>query len=219
MNVPTLREIEVERDAVASVLDAVPGVAVVDDAARDSSVPTRAESPAEETGDDGSGLADRLASLWRQWGLLGTGLTLVALGAATIGLWWYRRRSTDEPAGESVATHGGDWDTDSTAETSPADSVAETSSPTPDDSRGDTHRPETRRTELATDATHSQSDESQRHAVTDEFPTTEPDAREAETATERPETTIDPAPILGVAFLILTGALGRWATSDRNDDR
>jgi len=231
MDAPTFLEVEVERDTVASVLDAVPGVAVVDDAT-DVSTPAPAESDGAES--SGPGLTDRLRSLWRQWGLLGTGLSLIALGVATAGLWWYRRRNaapTDQDASE--------WATESPGETPPpAEPTVDTPSPTDTDfeptaaaeDADDTSTPGTQETALATEMPQTEPGYRRQDSGGDTEPAgaaesaTETDTLEqAETepsetdADERPEEKIDPAPLLGAAFLILSSALGRWATRDRTD--
>lgn len=234
MDAPTLLEVEVERDAVASVLDAVPGVAVVDDA----TVPT--PPPAESDEADGPGLTDRLGSLWRQWGLLGTGLSLIALGAATAGLWWYRRRGADGGGGESTEEYASDWAAQSRGETPPpAEQAPDTPSPTDTDLEptapagdvDDTPTPETRQTALASETLPGRSEQRRRDTERsgvaesaagvdaperDETERGEAGGEETE-ADERPEAKIDPAPLLGAAFLVLSSALGRWATRDRSE--
>jgi len=227
MDAPTFLEVEVERDTVATVLDAVPGVAVVDDATA-GSTPAPAESDGAET--SGPGLTDRLRSLWRQWGLLGTGLSLIALGVATAGLWWYRRRNvagTDEEASE--------WATESPSETPPpAEPTVDTPSPTDTDferkaaaeDADDTPTPGTQETALATEMPQTEPEYRRQDTGRDTEPAgaaesatvaadeTEPTETDAD---ERPAAKIDPAPLLGAAFLILSSALGRWATRDRTD--
>jgi hypothetical protein len=233
MEVPTFLEVEVERDAVASALDAIPGVAVADDA---TAVPS--PEPAGPDGADGSGpgLTDRLKSLWRQWGLLGTGLSLIALGAATAGLWWYRRRNADGTDVGSTDEGASEWATGSPGETPPpAEPGVEPTSPTDTDFEP---------TAPAEDADETLTPEAQETALASEMPQTEPGYRrqdtggdtepagvaESETTAEtleqehdeadtdeRPEAKIDPAPLVGAAFLVLSSALGRWATRDRTD--
>ena len=232
MDTPTFLEVEVERDAVASVLDAVPGVAVVDDAAVPSPRPDGAD-------DSGPGLTDRLKSLWRQWGLLGTGLSLMALGAATAGFWWYRRRKADGVDAASTDEDASEWATERPDETPP-----------PTEPSGDTPSPaetEFEPTAVAEDVDETPTPEAQETALASEMPQTEPESRQQETwgetelsvapesetetdsperaeteptetdADERPAAKIDPAPLLGAAFLILSSALGRWATRDRSE--
>ena len=241
MDTPTLLEVEVERDAVASVLGAVPGVAVVDD---DTAGPSPGPAGPDGADESGPGLTDRLKSLWRQWGLLGTGLSLMALGAATAGLWWYRRRNADGPGVEGTDEYASEWDADSPGETPPpAEPTAGTPSPTgtdveptaPAEAADEFSTPGTRETTLASEMPQGRSEdrrrdtgteteragvpESETEAETLEQEETERDETEpAETDTdERPEAKVDPAPLLGAAFLILSSALGRWATRDRSD--
>ncbi|MEF8973743.1 MAG: hypothetical protein V5A15_02540 [Haloarcula sp.] len=237
MDTPTFLEVEVERDAVASVLDAVPGVAVVDD---DTAGPSPDPAGPDGADESGPGLMDRLKSLWRQWGLLGTGLSLMALGAATAGLWWYRRRNaadTDEDASE--------WATESPGETPPpAEPAVETPSPTdtdfeptaPAEDADETPIPGTRETALASEMPQTEPGYRQQDTggdtepagaagsatgAEDETQRAETDADETQSAEtdadDRPEAKIDPAPLLGAAFLVLSSALGRWATRDRTD--
>ncbi|GCF12795.1 hypothetical protein Harman_07300 [Haloarcula mannanilytica] len=239
MDTPTFLEVEVERDAVASALDAVPGVAVVDDATAVSTPPPTGPDSADDSQPDGPGLTDRLGSLWRQWGLLGTGLSLIALGAATAGLWWYRRRNADDTDGQDVDDYTTEWDTDSAVDTpAPSESAVDTPSPTDSDfeltapagDADDTPTPGTQETALASEATPTESENRQRdtgleteqsdvagfETKTDTFGEEETEADETDTD-ERPEAKIDPAPLLGAAFLILSSAIGRWATRDRSD--
>ena len=228
MDIPTFLEVEAERDTVASVLDAVPGVAVVDDAAVPSPRPDGADDP-------GPGLTDRLKSLWRQWGLLGTGLSLIALGAATVGLWWYRRRNADGADAASTDEDASEWATERPDETPP-----------PTEPSGDTPSPaetEFEPTAVAEDVDETPTPEAQETALASELPQAEPESRQQETGgdtelsvapetdsleraeteptetgtDERPAAKIDPAPLLGAAFLILSSALGRWATRDRSE--
>jgi hypothetical protein len=232
MDTPTVLEVEVERDAVASVLDAVPGVAVVDDVATDP-IPTGPESP-----DDGPGLTDRLAAVWHQWGLLGTGLSLIALGAATAGLWWYRRRNADDTDGAGMDDYATEWDTDSAVDT-PASSESAVDTPSPTDSgfeptapaedADDTSMPEPQEPALASDTTPSRSGDRRQYtgsgtdraagagaeSEADTLRQDEPERDESD-ADERPEAKIDPAPLLGAAFLIVTSAIGRWVTRERS---
>ncbi|WP_336338041.1 hypothetical protein [Haloarcula brevis] len=228
MDAPTFLELEVERDAVAAVLDTVPGVAVVDDGSAGSTPAPVSDEP------DGPGLTDRLGSLWRQWGLLGTGLSLVALGAATAGLWWYRRRNGTDEGSDAYAAA---WTSDAEDETpAPTGTTVDTPSPTETEfepARADTDEtptPEPQETALASEATPTESEGWRRDTETDteqsgaagfepsDEPADETDDEPAdETDDERPEARINPAPLLGAAFLILSSALGRWATRDRDD--
>ena len=244
MDAPTFLEVEVERDTVASVLDAVPGVAVVDDA---TAVPSLGPAGPDEADDSSPSLTDRLRSLWRQWGLLGTGLSLISLGGATVGLWWYRRRNADETDVDSAGEYASEWAAEGPNEMpSPAESAVDTPSPTDTEFEAtaaveeaeDTQTPEAQETTLAaersqTESGHRQQDSGAEHrrqntgddtapagvtgsetgAETLEQEAAEHDETDME---ERPEAKIDPAPLLGAAFLILSSALGRWATRDRN---
>ncbi|MEF8828089.1 MAG: hypothetical protein V5A49_03580 [Haloarcula sp.] len=242
MDTPTLLEVEVERDAVASVLGAVPGVAVVDD---DTAGPSPDPAGPDGADESGPGLMDRLKSLWRQWGLLGTGLSLMALGAATAGLWWYRRRNADGPGVEGTDEYASEWDADSPGETPPpAEPTAGTPSPTgtdieptaPAEAADEFSTPGTQETALASEMPQTEPGYRQQDTggdtepagaagsatgAEDETQRAETDADETQSAEtdadDRPEAKIDPAPLLGAAFLVLSSALGRWATRDRTD--
>ncbi|EMA29827.1 hypothetical protein [Haloarcula japonica] len=236
MDAPTFLEVEVERDAVASVLDAVPGVAVVDDV---TAAPSPGPAGPDRAEDSGPDLTDRLGSLWRQWGLLGTGLSLIALGAATAGLWWYRRRNAAETDVGSTDEDTSEWATERPNETPPpAEPTVGTPSPTDTEfeppaaveETEDTPTPEAEETALAGERPQTESEYRQQDSGGDTEPAgvagsaTETDTLEqaetepTETDTdERPEAKIDPAPLLGAAFLILSSALGRWATRDRSE--
>ncbi|KAA9398584.1 hypothetical protein Har1130_10210 [Haloarcula sp. CBA1130] len=235
MDTPTFLEVEAERDAVASVLDAVPGVAVVDDTA----VPAPGPAGPDETDDSGPSLTDRLGSLWRQWGLLGTGLSLIALGAATAGLWWYRRRNTDRTDIGNTGEGASEWATERPGETPPpAESAVDTPSPADTqfeptaavDDAEDTLTPEAQETALATERPQTTSESRRQDAQGDVEPAgvtgseTEAETlkrdeteRDETDTDERPGAKIDPAPLLGAAFLILSSAVGRWATRDRSN--
>jgi hypothetical protein len=236
MDAPTFLEVEVERDAVASALSAVPGVAVVDDT---TAVPSPGPAGPDGAGDSGPSLTDRLGSLWRQWGLLGTGLSLIALGVATAGLWWYRRRNADGTDAGSTDEDTSEWAAERPDETPPpAEPTVDTPSPTetefepiaPAEDVDETPTTETKETALASEMPQTES-ESRRQDTGMDTELSGAPASETETDTleqtetesagtdtdERPEAKIDPAPLLGAAFLILSSALGRWATRDRSD--
>jgi len=237
MDTPTFLEVEVERDAVASVLDAVPGVAVVDDGTAVATPASAGPHGDDESQPDGPGLTERLSSLWRQWGLLGTGLTLIGLGAATVGLWWYRRRNGAGADEESTDEYASEWATERPSETPPpAGSTADTPSPTdtefdPTAAEGaDMPTPETQATALASETAPSESESRRRDTGVDtaradvteseaeaDAPERGETAREEADTDARPEAKIDPAPLLGAAFLILSSAIGRWATRDRSE--
>jgi len=250
-------ELDVERDAVARALGVVPGVAVADDAggpdAEDDGGPDPTPVPGADPADADGGATARLGALWRQWGLLGTGVTLVALGAGLVGLWWYRRRSADGSTAEEATEEWDEWTPSETMD-SPPPSV-DTPSPTgpaDGDDAGDAEdepTPEPQQTALGEQAARSEQtddtavrgrredredvDWSVREDRTPGGATaspaddraageaTEADADESSAEDERddlPGASIDPAPLLGAAFLIATSALGRWARREREAD-
>ncbi|MBV0900680.1 hypothetical protein [Haloarcula salina] len=254
-------ELDVERDAVARALGVVPGVAVAGDDAGEGSVgdddadddgpeatPVPGAAPGDTADEADGGATAKLGALWRQWGLLGTGVTLVALGAGLVGLWLYRRRSADGSAAEEATEEWDEWTPSETMDSPPpsvdtpsptgsADGVAGTDA-------GDTEdgpAPEPQQTALGEEAARSErgddipvrgrredredvdwsvredrtpgdaTESSQAGAGTDETTETETDASAEDEREDLPGASIDPAPLLGAAFLIATSALGRWA--------
>lgn len=229
----TFLEVQVDRDGVAAVLDAIPGVAAVDDLDTGAEGTTeRSAKPAGSAADNGTGddtetpagtdrpsaesepgTRDRIASLWREWGLLGVGLSMVALGTAVAGLWWYRRRGSDEEEMEEK------WDADSGIDT-PAPTTTDGTTlgdevaGTPVDETDGTAEPagdlgEREREQSAAAAT-TPSERADERSRTDTD--SEPD-RDAESGS------IDAAPLLGLAFLVATSALRRWLRRDADDRR
>ncbi|WP_424003165.1 hypothetical protein ACOZ4I_03735 [Haloarcula salina] len=258
-------ELDVERDAVARALGVVPGVAVAGDADEDSvgdddggDEAGMTPVPGADPGDTGEGGATaKLGSLWRQWGLLGTGVTLVALGAGLVGLWWYRRRN----AKGAVAGETEEWDEWSPSETmdSPPPSVDTPSSTGSEDDEAveaaSESTPEPQQTALGEQAARQEGDDTavrgrredredvdwsvredrtsagstasppagsrageRPEADTDESAEDDADESAADERDDLPGASIDPAPLLGAAFLIATSALGRWARREREAD-
>lgn len=254
-------ELDVERDAVARALGVVPGVAVADAAADEDAVggdesaatPVPGAVPSDTDDADDAGATARLGSLWRQWGLLGTGVTLVALGAGLVGLWWYRRRSADGSAtGGDAAEDWDEWTPTETMDSPPpaADTPAPTES-TGDETVEDTDdepAPGPQQTALGEQASRQERDDDTavrgRHGgredvdwsvredrtpageaastpaseSMDEPPEGDADEPAEDEHDDLPGASIDPAPLLGAAFLIATSALGRWAKREREAD-
>ena len=290
----TILRVEVDSDVVERMLDLTPGVEVVEgfDDAEDLGPRDDADSIRDEVGsthdgpaDDDDGLLENATpdgdlldegSPIREYGLLGVGVSFVMLGIATVGIWWYRRRQSDETPDEEFGgatdtgpttfetTHRGpsespvDTDTgtgtvldtdDDTAETTDSDSTPEptatdTAQETPSSTDEDSLsivRPEETDTDDGTnedEATETADsdedapteDESDDHATrsedredtewTTKWDTSpaepESDDDDTETASEAEEPTrpasdsVDVAPLLGVAFLAVSGAVARW---------
>ena len=117
----TLLRVEVGNARVAGLLDSVPGVAAAPDLTAltdEASPPPRptpggGETPPPSTdqtaggraipdvdlaaqSDDGRGLTEKLLDAWQEWGLLGLGVSMTALGVAIAAVWVYRRRKNDD---------------------------------------------------------------------------------------------------------------------------
>lgn len=252
----TVLRVEVDSGVVKRILDATPGVDVVEDA--DAESPDR--RPADRTDDvepldtdDEGGLSSKLPdedSAVRQYGLLGVGVSFVLLGVATVGIWWYRRRSgsaeadahaefdratetdddtefeptvdtptisTDDPLGTDESTSAPRADTDDDLTLTPPsgedatderdEADAEPASRTVDDDAEPAGRTEDRDevewTTKRTDEPEPTADE-----------TDDADEEAAPTPDARTGGSIDVAPLLGVAFIAISGAVVRWIQGD-----
>lgn len=173
----------------------------------------------------GSDVADaEKASLVKRYGLLGLGVSMVMLGIATVGIWIYMRRtgSGDESETPPPAT---ELDTGGTgspvAETEPEPSTPapagdEADGPSEDRSAAEPDvephgRAEGDRTDIEW-TTREPTPNSE--PVTPDEPSVEdstaPVADEADGDDERPTEPVDAAPLLGAAFLAVTGAVVKW---------
>ncbi|PSP83690.1 hypothetical protein BRC96_07680 [Halobacteriales archaeon QS_6_64_34] len=138
------------------------------------------------------------ASVVKTYGLLGLGISMMMLGIATVGIWVYLRRKGDGDESETPPPAAG-LDTGEPAATGL--SASETDERPHGRTEGDrsdvewTTRDTTPESESATD------DEP---AVED---ITAPATDEAES---RPTEPVDAAPLLGAAFLAVTGAVVKW---------
>ncbi len=276
----TFLRVEVDSDAVERVLGLTPGVEVVetldderDDTPPASSVDGPADVPGdgpsdESAADDGPpGMApsgDTLdeGTAVREYGLLGVGIAFVTLGIATVGIWWYRRRSGDEsgevetppPATEFESpgepstpapadTGGGPRDDDTDDETDAgADDDAETDELNlvldrdeeeggtgaeigDDDSETDEAGTDDGDTEPA-GRSGDREDVEWEPKWTDSPPEPSIDAAEVENGDDDAEDvdeprageSVDAAPLLGIAFIAVTGALVRWARGESDRD-
>jgi len=225
----TVYRVTVSSDRLARVVGAVPGLAVETAASEESD---EAGAPAPDEGDDG--LRERVplpeegaASAVKRYGLLGLGASMIALGIATVGLWVYRRRKSDSdetpPPASEVGTvepspsPGPKPATGEIDETEPSPDETELSIVTPDDEEG----PPFGRTEDRSDVEWTTRD---RTETADEGETVdgteqgataeEPEPSDDETS--RPGESVDVAPLLGVAFVAVSGAVVRWLQGDED---
>ena len=165
----TVFRVDVDSDVLERALGATPGVEVVDSHAADSEPEPGAADPAEPSDDglldsvrpEGELLDVETTSAVTEYGLLGLGVSLVVLGIATVGIWWYRRRNSDHGEPQTEFERGTD-----PVGLSTAAGTAESDEPTSD--------------------------------IGDDL-TGEPRAAES----------VDVAPLLGVAFLAVSGAVVR----------
>jgi len=224
--------VTVSSDRLARVVGAVPGLAVETAASEESD---EAGAPAPDEADDG--LRERVplpeegaASAVKRYGLLGLGASMIALGIATVGLWVYRRRKSDSdetppPASEvgTVEPSPSPGPTPSTGEageideTGPSPDETELSIVTPDDEEG----PPFGRTEDRTDVEWTTRDRTEAADEDETVDETEPGATADEPETGDDETTragesVDVAPLLGVAFVAVSGAVVRWLQGDED---
>ncbi|WP_277540447.1 hypothetical protein [Haloarcula laminariae] len=225
----TLYRADIDSPRVARVLGAVPGVAVgADEGAEADDEPGPPTAPGGS--DEDEGLRDRIpspgtdivgegdASVVKTYGLLGLGVSMVALGIATVGIWVYRRQSGDE----SETPPPAEVDTGETAPTAtpapstsgPESRVADTDpdpatpSPSiaqPDEKPKPRGRAEGDRTDVEWEAR-------------DAEPASEPETTDESAIQEsaergdgaRPAESVDAAPLLGLAFLAASGAVVQW---------
>lgn len=229
----TVYRADVDSPRLARALGTVPGVAVAGEQDAEDAAADETDPPA--TADDGDGLRETIpvpdtdeetASVVKTYGLLGLGVSMVLLGIATVGIWVYLRRSGDEDSETPPPSTA--VDTEAPTATVPEPSTAETGAPsstpapsvaTPDEAADDEAEAEPDRPSRA------EGDRSEVEWTTkDRTPASEPSADdtpaepEGEEPTEpeesdeetRPGESIDAAPLLGVAFVAVTGAVVRW---------
>ncbi|MDS0277305.1 hypothetical protein NDI85_05835 [Halomicroarcula sp. S1AR25-4] len=234
-------------DAVPGVAVAEAEASTVADEAVAGTAPAGSRGTTAETEcgpDADTGTEAEAPSALREWGLLGVGVSLVLLGIATVGIWWYRRRDggddeslaggetpppttkVDRPtagsagggttaAGPSSATTEGDEAEETPAPddsaTAREESVASTvldEEPTPEDAEPNGRTEDRSNVEWATKDARDRQTESESG-----------DAETADEPTPRPGGSVDVAPLLGVAFLAVSGAVVRWIQDDRRDEQ
>lgn len=243
----TVLRVSVDTDAVATALDAIPGITVVEpddrsDSGRVDVLPDRETADEDAATSETSDAAEPpfepsedAAPAWREYGLLGVGASLVMLGIATVGIWWYRRRNGDEtdewtPESEMPAPVDPDAvDRSTTDAETPAPTVTSPEASTMDDDDADgqtvlgdemadadddppgrTEDREEVEWTTPTETVSTADPKSQPSAEPDESaPESPPETDEAETPAD-PRDQVDVAPLLGVAFLAVSGAVVRW---------
>jgi len=211
----------VDSDALSAVLDRLPGVAVVDEPAEAATTDETDDGapPSAEEAEPG-----RLAALVGEWGLLGLGVGLAALGVATAALWWTRRGAEDdtsevEPGGAdeggpatTVLDAGDDGAPDDTAADGPADSEergVDPGPPSPEPTTTDSGD----HTERSTRVDSRSLDRSgERESEEGESGLDERDSGADEDVIRRGD--VDPAPLVGAAFLAVVGVVVRWLGGD-----
>lgn len=250
----TFLRVEVDSDIVERVLGLTPGVEVVEtlDGGRNDAPSPMGESGDEQSGDeqygsepaegDGSSALGAVppdgemleeGSALREYGLLGVGASFVMLGIATVGIWWYRRRTS----GGSVDAETPPPATAFESPDEPATPAPSTGPSTDDPSEQASERPDSLSLDLDEDADEAEDDAADSTATepasrrekredvewapkwSDSPPEPSIDADDDEPAAEdpdasRPGESIDAAPLLGIAFVAVTGAIVRWAQGD-----
>ncbi|WP_135302221.1 hypothetical protein [Haloarcula amylovorans] len=184
----------------------------------------------------------------KKWGLLGAGVTFVVVGLGTVGLWFLKRRKSDdggggEPIAEtpppaadtSVASTertGSRRDATSKGKSVGADDdgMSDTDTDTKTDAGTDTSSTDetSASTVLGDEAdetgeqAHSQSYVGPTKGLGEDAGDTETTSKseipDEETAVRTPGS-INVAPLLGVAFLAVSGAVVRWMRSGNADER
>lgn len=232
----TVLRVEADSGVVGRVLGKLPGVEVVESVESveaDEATPTEQDSPESvpiEEAEDSDGLLagvapedgigetvtpetdlvdEDTASLVRQYGLLGAGVTLVLAGVASVGAWVYQRRKAGEAETPPPAEP---FEPEPTVGETPAPSGAsdtvEPVSPATEPDDESAGRVEGDRT----DVEWTTRDRTAFDADTDED-------EEIEPAEPRPGESVDPAPLLGVAFVALSGALVRWLRAGEDEQQ
>ena len=197
MSTFTRYRVDVDSPRLARVLGKVPGIATESDRETD----------------------EEKASVVKTYGLLGLGISMVMLGIATVGIWVYLRRKGDGDESETPPPAAG-LDTGEPAATglSATETELSTSDPpsvvTPDEeSASETdERPHGRTEGDRSDVEWTTRDTTpESEPATDDEPAVEDiTAPATDEAESRPTEPVDAAPLLGAAFLAVTGAVVKW---------
>ncbi|MDS0281207.1 hypothetical protein [Haloarcula onubensis] len=244
----TLYRADVDSPRLARVLGKVPGVAVGGEQAasereahrasersrgdgeepRDAPDEPAAPGASDESEDDGlretvpvpETDADAKSAV-KTYGLLGLGVSMVALGIATVGIWVYRRRTGDGESETPPPSTG--LDADATVSPAPSTATDETESDTvlsrPGEQSDEEAEPERGRIEGdRTDVewtTRDTTPDEEPEATPSELEPSAPGPAEpsADEDRARPTESVDAAPLLGAAFLALSGAVVKWLQS------
>ncbi|MBX0286040.1 hypothetical protein EGH22_06855 [Halomicroarcula sp. F28] len=241
----TLYRADIDSPRLARLVGKVPGIAVGDEEQADEGPADDVTAPpgtAAESEDDG-GLRERVPvpdtdigdtkSVVKTYGLLGLGVSMVMLGIATVGIWVYRRRKggdgeseTPPPAtgldrdGPTVTPSTGETELSTSGTSSTSDTESSTPSPsivTPDESPEPEQEPAGRTEGDRSDVEWETRDttpasERERGGEPDEQP--EPETPDDE---PRPTESVDVAPLLGAAFLAVSGAVVKWLQADADE--
>jgi len=174
--------------------------------------------PPSTGGDEGA------PSMVRQYGLLGAGVTLVLAGLASVGVWVYQRRGGDgaetPPPSASVEPEPRVGETPSpSGETDEAEPVSPVTESTAEEREQPAGRVEGDRSDVEWTTRDRVETRTEFDADTGAETASETDAEmpdqgdDVEPGEPRPGESMDPAPLLGVAFIALSGALVRWLRS------
>jgi hypothetical protein len=235
----TLYRADVESPRFARVLRKVPGVEVAGDGDTEPDSNETAPPRDDTETEDGGGLREKVpvpdtgggkASAVKTYGLLGLGVSMVLLGIATVGIWVYRRRKNADgdtetpPPTTGIDTGTGDSTVQTTELSTPATSEAATTADTTDESESRDESPKPKgRTEDRSDVewttretTPSREPSAEEFELTERLDQAEPTGTGDE-ADQRPTESVDAAPLLGVAFVALTGAVVRWVQGDEDE--
>lgn len=214
------------------------------DTAASEAAPVAETSGRQRGSDDSGGLVDRVkpdtgltetvvpetdvldeetASVVREYGLLGAGVSFVVAGLVSVGLWAYKRRSGDGEAEtpppatefEPESTTPAPTETslgEESGSRSGAGSMSEDSTPEP------AGRTEADREDVEWTTRDREPSPASSEVETGVGVERDDEAESDEDPVPRPGESLDPAPLLGMAFIAVSGALVRWL-QDSDDER